>query len=231
VQGEEWAMQRICGIRDCGAQLGRGAISRNVRLCAPCRELLASRLARLPRLYQACEHVLEARRYHSIRVARGRRPAGICLDEVTVAVRSDTIRVLSSWCGLIVDERGVTGPREPDIALLASFLRAHLDWLVTHPAAPDFAAEIAHLITGAGEVLNPARARVIDLGPCIEEGCAGMVRTSFRPGNQGSAPQVRCDAGHSWPPHLWLRLCAKLNPPGHRQLNPPGEPAVHGVSA
>jgi hypothetical protein len=224
-------MQRMCGIADCGVHLGRGDISRNVRLCAPCRELLASRLASLPRLYRACEQVLEVRRYRSIRVARGRRPADICLDEITVTVRTDTIRVLSSWCELIVDERGVTGPCELDIALLTSFLRAHLDWLVTHPAALDFAAEIAHLTAGAGEVLNPARARAVDLGPCIEEGCKRMVRTSARPGNQGSAPQVRCDAGHTWPPHQWLRLRYRLNPPSPRQLNLPGERAGRGVPA
>lgn len=224
-------MQQICGIGNCGAYLGRGDVSRGVRLCATCRELLASRLASLPRLYKACEQVLEARPYHSIRLVRGRRPAGIHLDERTVAVRGDTIRVLSSWCQLVVDEHGATGPRGLDIALLTSFLRAHLDWLVTHPAAADFAAEIAHLAAGAGEVLNPARTPAIDLGPCMEEGCRRMVRTSARPGNQGSAPQVGCDAGHTWPPHQWLRLRYQSSPPRRQQLSAPGAPAGQGVPA
>lgn len=207
-------MQRICGTRDCGEYLSRGEISRGVQLCTPCRNQLASRLRSLPGLYLACEQVLETRRYRSIRTARGRMPSGICLDELTLTVRSDTISVLSSWCEMIVEERCVSGPSALEITLLTAFLRAHLDWLATHPAAVDFAQEIAGLADGAGQALNPVNARTMDLGPCVEDGCGLMVRASIRPGGQGSAPHVRCDGGHTWPPHQWLRLRHQLNPPG-----------------
>jgi hypothetical protein len=216
------AMQRICGIRNCGEYLGRGEVCRGVRLCTPCRNLLASRLCSLPGLYVASEQVLEVRRYHSIRIARGCRPSGICLDERTLAMRGDTIRVLCSWCEMIVDERGVSGPCDLEITLLTAFLRAHLDWLTVHPAAADFAQEIAGLADGAGEALAPANVSTIDLGPCIKDGCGRMVRATLRLGSPGSAPHVRCDGGHTWPPHQWLSLRHQLEP---RRM------AGHGIPA
>jgi hypothetical protein len=115
---------------------------------------------------------------------------------------------------MVVDERGVTGPGGLDVRTLASFLQAHLDWLATHAVVADFAAEIAELVAGAGQVLNPAQVRTIDLGPCTRDGCARMVRASISAVNSGSVPQVRCDAGHAWRPQQWLDLRHRLEPPG-----------------
>jgi len=192
-------------------------------LCTPCRNLLAGRLASLPRLYQACEQVLEVRRQHPIRVVRGRRPTGICLDDLTVAVRSDTIRVLSSWCEMIVDERGVTGPGSLDVRTLTSFLQAHVDWLATHAVASDFADEIVGLVADVSRTLNPEQVRTINLGPCTRDGCGRMIRASISTVSRGSVPQVRCGAGHSWQPRQWLDL--------RHQLDPPGRPAALDESA
>lgn len=221
-------MQRKCRTRNCGAHLGRGEISGGAQLCSRCRNLLASRLCSLPGLYRACEQALEVSRYHSIRFVRGRRPSGICLDERTLAARDETIRVLASWCQMIVAERGVTGPGDLGIASLTAFLRAHFAWLTVHPAAADFAEEIAGLADGAGEALDPASARAIDLGECIEDGCERMVRAGVQPVHQGAAPLVRCEAGHTWPPHQWLRLRHEQGPPGgnarsqHARAKDPG---------
>jgi hypothetical protein len=203
-------MQQICGIRSCGAPLAVGVISRGLRLCSSCRSLLADRLASLPRLYQACEQALEVRRQNTVRVIRGRRPTGICLDDLTMAVRGNTIRVLASWCEMIVDERGVTGPGSLDVGVLTSFLQAHADWLAAHAVIADFAAEIASLVADARRALDPVRTRTIDLGPCTRDGCTGMVRASVGAASQGSVPQVRCDAGHTWPPQRWLDLRREL---------------------
>jgi len=199
-------MQQDCGIRGCGAPLTLGAKSRGLRLCASCRNLLTGRLISLPRLYQACEQALEVQRLHPIRVVRGRRSTGICLDDQTVAVRSDTRRVLSSWCEMVVDEHGVTGPSSLDVKALTSFLGAHLNWLATHTAAADFADEIAALAADVKQVLNPVQVRTIDLAPCDRDGCGLMVRASVNTVNQRSVPQVRCDAGHTWQPRQWLGL-------------------------
>ena len=205
-------MQQICGARSCGAPLAMDTKSRSLRLCTSCRNLLTGRLIRLPRLYQACEQALEVHRQHPIMMVRGRRSTGICLDDPTVAVRSDTIRVLSSWCEMIVEERDATGPGSLDVKTLTSFLRAHLDWIAAHVVAADFAEEIAALVAEAKQVLNPAQARIIDLGPCTRDGCGRTVRASMGTDNRPSAPQVRCDAGHTWRPRQWLDLRHHLDP-------------------
>ncbi len=198
--------QQLCGVSSCAASLTRGEIFCGLRLCASCRNLLATRLAGLPQMYQACEGALEVRRQHSIRVVRGRRPMGICLDDETMAVRSNVISVLSSWCEMILEVRGVTGPRSHDVLALASFLQANLDWLATHAVAADFTEEIAGLVLSVRKVLNPAQARTIDLAPCPRDGCGQMVRASISTVQHRLPPQVRCDAGHIWQPREWLDL-------------------------
>lgn len=204
-------MQLSCGIRSCGAPLALGARSRGLRLCAACRNLLTGRLARLPQLYQACELALEIHRQHPLKMVRGRRSTGISLDDQTLAVRSDTIRVLSSWCELIVDERGVPGPAALDVRTLTMFLQAHVDWLAAHPAAVSFADEIAALAADVRKVLNPAQERTIELGPCTVDGCGRLVRASLSSADQRSVPQVRCEAGHTWHPRQWLDLRRQLD--------------------
>jgi len=103
-------MRQTCGIGTCGAYLTIGAAARGLRLCPNCRKLLAGQLIELPRLYRACEQILEVRRQHPVGVPRGRRLTGVCLDELTVTVRGDTVRLLASFCKLIIDERDMAGP-------------------------------------------------------------------------------------------------------------------------
>jgi hypothetical protein len=203
--------QRICGIRSCGAPLAKGAIFHGLRLCVSCRNQLAAHLTSLPRMYQDCEQALEVRRQYPIGMARGRRPTGICLNDGTVAVRSDTMGVLSSWCEMIVDEREVPGPSSLDVRMLARFLQAHLDWLATHAVAADFAEEITGLVVAVKQVLNPAQVRTIDLAPCTRDGCGAMIRASISTVHHRSVPLVRCDAGHTWQPRQWLDLSRQLD--------------------
>ena len=204
-------MQRICGISACGRPLTRGEISAGLRLCTACARALADQLSRLPDLYAAAERVLEVSGHRPTEpVRRGRRSAGIRLNERTVSARSDTVRVLSSWCGLIVDECDATGPLSLEVPLLASFLRGHLRWLAAHAAAVDFASEVDDLVAELTEVLNPAQTRMIDLGPCANDGCGQTVRAIIGAGSHATATQVRCDDGHIWKPHQWLRLRHQL---------------------
>jgi hypothetical protein len=203
--------QQVCGVPNCATLLDKGAVFRGLRLCVSCRNLLATRLASLPQMYQACEQALEVRHQHSVRVVRGRRPTGICLDDETVTVRSDTIGVLSAWCEMIVDERGAPGPGGLDVPTLASFLQAHLDWLSTHVVAADFAEEIAALVMAVRKVLAPAQERTIDLAPCPKDGCGRMVRANISTVQRRPSLQVRCDAGHTWQPWQWLDLRRQLD--------------------
>lgn len=204
--------QQVCGVRNCAGPLAKGAIFHGLRLCASCLNQLTAHLTGLPRMYQVCEQSLEVPRQHPIgMMVRGQRTTGICLDEETVAVRSHTVGVLSSWCEMIVDERGGPGPTSLDVRTLASFLQTHLDWMATHAVAADFAQEIADLVAAVRKVLNPAQARTIDLAPCPRDGCGRMIRASISTVHRRSAPQVCCDAGHTWQPRQWLDLSRQLD--------------------
>lgn len=193
-------MQQICDLRTCGRPLTPAKMPRGQRLCAPCGKLITKHLNSLPQLYQACEHLLEARRDCSIKVVRGRRATGIVLDDATVAVRSDVEHLLASWCEMIVQERGVARPGSRDVRKLTLYLQAHLNWLMTHEAVGDFAEEITTLVANAEQVLNPAPDRTVDLGPCMWDGCGRMLRVTISGVSQDAEPQVSCDAGHTWLP-------------------------------
>jgi hypothetical protein len=203
--------QQLCGVSSCAAPLTKGEIFHGLRLCASCRSLMASRLTGLPRMYQVCEDELEVPRQDPIRVGGGSRPTGIRLNDETVAVRGDVVAVLSSWCDLIVKERGVAGPGSRDVRRLASFIEDHLDWLAAHAGAADFADELGGLVRSVRRVLDPAQVRTIDLAPCPREGCGQTVRASISVVQRRLPPQVSCAAGHTWQPREWLNLSRQLD--------------------
>ncbi|MPZ81264.1 MAG: hypothetical protein GEV28_13035 [Actinophytocola sp.] len=123
------------------------------QLCIRCRNQVEENLVELPALYELCAHMLDMR--HHIREQAGDHGArGTELTDTVVAIRSDILGVLASWCGLVTGERGVTGPDELSIRRLTSFLAIHLSWLTEHTAAPDFADELAELASTARDVLR-----------------------------------------------------------------------------
>jgi hypothetical protein len=109
-------------------------------------------------------------------------------------VCADVVDILSSWCSLVVCERGGIGPAAKVVEDLAVFLDMNLVWLAKHDAAGDFVVEVRELVeaargaTGRGEVLG-----VCDRGGCGRDIVAGSV-------------DVRCEAGHEWRPAEWLSL-------------------------
>lgn len=203
--------QQLCGVSSCAASLTKGEIFRGLRLCASCRNSLATHLTSLPQMYQACEDELEVHHQDPIRMTGGRRPTGISLNDETVAVRDNVICVLSSWCDMIVKERGATGPGSRDVGRLASFIEDCLDWLATHAVAPVLAEEIAGLVRSVKRVLNPVQERTIELAPCPREGCGEIVRASINVVQHRLPPQVSCGAGHTWQPWEWLNLSRQLD--------------------
>lgn len=203
--------QQLCGVLSCAGPLTKGEIFHGLRLCASCRKSLVAQLTSLPHMYQVCEDELEVHRQHPIRVVGSGRPTGICLNDEIVAVRGNMIAVLSSWCDMIVEKRGVIGPKSRDVRRLASFIENCLDWLATQASAADFAEEIAGLVRSVRRVLNPAQVRTIDLVPCPREGCDQVVRASISVGQHRLPPQVSCDAGHTWQPREWLNLSRQLD--------------------
>jgi len=145
------------------------------RLCGQCRQGVARELLSLPALYRDCE-----------------ASAGVDVDAVRVC--ADVVDILSSWCSLVVCERGGIGPATKAVEDMAVFLDMNLVWLARHDAAGDFVVEVRELAeaargtTNRGEVLG-----VCDRGGCGRDIVAGGV-------------DVRCGAGHEWRPAEWLSL-------------------------
>lgn len=192
-----------------------------LQLCVECRNELENDLIELPEWYESCEHVLDTLQpYRFAERSNGHtngnngktngKTNGIRLADAAVTVRSDMIGLLSSWCGLVVDERGVSKPDHLDIRQLTGFLAIHLEWLTAHAVAPDFADEIAGLAKAAREVVRPDAVIRMDLGPCVQPGCGRTVHALTRDEDGQELYRVSCEAGHVWRPDQWLVLSSRL---------------------
>ena len=187
-------------------------------------------LFRLPRLYVESEKFLDSdHRPRNTQRLSGWRPRGISLDDDVMDVRANVVDVLASWCGMVVEEHQVTGPDKRTVELLASFLRAHLPWLRTHPAAADFADEIAGLVRAVRAVVYSEPEIQVGLGRCRYPGCdrvmTATIGTSGVATSAASTPHsVRCDAGHAWLPHQWLLLGTPAEQARHRDGREPRDP-------
>ncbi|WP_055477905.1 hypothetical protein [Sphaerimonospora mesophila] len=193
----------LCESPDCSHRPATG-----FRLCAECREAVRGELRSLPGLHRECAlRLVDVPDGIAQRVTWTRQP-GLDLNEAVVEVRSDIIGVLSSWCGLVAQERGVAapGPRSADV--LAAFLDGHLAWLARHPAARDFAAEIRRLAEKARAAIERGSGRPRPLGPCDRPECGQIVYAARL---SDGRRQVRCDGGHVWQPHEWLSLSLRID--------------------
>jgi hypothetical protein len=181
------------------------------RLCRACLALSGKILRALPLLYEDCVHAMNPpQRGPIIEKVSGTRPVH-SVNEIAVEARTKIAAVLASWAGLVADERGLP-MRGADVGHLTRFLTVHLDWLAAHPGAADFVTEIGELMTSTLRVIDAGPADRIELGPCIEPDCAGLL-SARRPGHDaGATPDVGCDSGrHSWRPDQWLMLRRRLD--------------------
>ncbi len=174
-------------------------------ICFDCRDQVEEDLVELPGLYELCAYMLDLRRHHMRERVSGHRPHGIALNDTVVAIRSDILGVLASWCALVSNERGVPGPDELSIRRLTTFLAVHLNWLTEQPSAPDLVDELAELSRSATEALRPSAGHSLELGRCARPDCDRIVRAEGHA--EGEPPyQVSCEAGHVWTPDQWLLL-------------------------
>ncbi|MDO0937285.1 hypothetical protein QQY66_38260 [Streptomyces sp. DG2A-72] len=168
-----------------------------------------ARLRELPRLYDECERVLGGAAAPSVGERRGAggQVLGIPLNGAAAEARSAIVATLSSWCGLVADERGFPVPRRTPFQL-ASYLLRSADWLAAHPAAADATREVAGLVAGARRVVQPNPVRRVRLGACVETGCGGELTASVGARRAEPPATVQCDAdpAHSWAGHEWTRL-------------------------
>jgi hypothetical protein len=183
-------------------------------LCGSCRTGLSDHLTMLPKLYRWSEEILLNTRISDVGRIRGGLPGGISLNVPAVKLRTEMLTILASWAGLVVDERPVGRPPGREVCALATFLRAHLEWLAEHPAAADAAAEIAALVGDAKKLLAPDAAERTELGPCRKAGCGGIVSIVARGVGGDSSKTIECDGGHVLPPEQWLMLKYQIEQAG-----------------
>ncbi|MGW2188423.1 OvmZ protein [Streptomyces sp. NPDC001667] len=177
------------------------------RLCGPCRERLADQLAELPGLYAESDDELggPGRAWMSPRVS-GSRTLRLPIDPHTASVRDRALCTLVSWAELVVDERALATPPARTVPALAAFLRSQLAWLAAHPAAGEAADEIMLLVGTMRRVIDPDPVEPTPVGACPEAGCHGTVTISSIGSSKAALRGLVCDAGHTLPPSMWLRL-------------------------
>lgn len=203
----------------------RPAVLRGLQICADCRDRLENDLVGLPTWYESCADYLDSRRHRFVERVNSRQPGGIALNDAVVTIRSDILSTLASWCGLVVDERGVAGPNELDIRQLATFLIIHFSWLTAHPAAPDLVDELAELTEAARGVVLPTNHFRTEVGACDQPGCGRMVYAESYSEEDQVPYRVACENGHAWPPDQWLLLRGRLGrDPRAAEPPPPVDP-------
>ncbi|MGL5859403.1 MAG: hypothetical protein ACRC35_13550 [Angustibacter sp.] len=192
-----------------------GTAPPDARGCGPCRRIVRDELRALPGLYEQCVQSLTVgQRPAVVQIRKGRAPSGLNLNLTAVSVRTSVLGVLASWASLVIDETGATQPGSRQVAVLAAFLDGHLDWVLAHEVAADFAEELTDLTDAARAVLDPASSERIDLGPCGEPGCGLTVYAAIGAGAAVSGHGVCCGAGHHLAASQWLLLDQAPDAPG-----------------
>lgn len=216
VKPEKGKPDRRCQNGNCRGQTGdqpARLAAPGLRLCKVCSAEAVACLAALPDLYADCETALARRPRPALeRAGSRRRTTALPIDEAAANARSAILAILAGWSALVADERAVTRPARRQAGELAAFLGRHADWLLAHPAAGEFAAEIGAVTQAARRAADPRNEQRILLGRCPHRGCTETVYATRVVGEAGGSRNVRCDAGHSWRPHQWLLLSRQLGP-------------------
>ncbi|MFE1441647.1 hypothetical protein [Streptomyces sp. NPDC058739] len=127
--------------------------------------------------------------------------------EIRFAIRS----VLSSWAGLVAEERRLPAPGR-DITELTRFLNRHLDWLAGHPAAGELVDEVRALVRTAHAIAYPDTGHRVRIGHCPHRDCDGDLTALIRRRGESHPPRIVCTTtpGHTWPVTWWSTLARQM---------------------
>ncbi|MFD5056798.1 hypothetical protein [Streptomyces tendae] len=199
-----------CARDEAAGRAGRPAVAGS-RLCASCHRRLLHELMRLPGLYEECGLRLGGESGPCREKTSGGPLPGMPFNARAADARTSILGVLASWATLVVEERGLAGPRR-SVGPLAQFLARHGDWLAAHGAAGEVSAEVARLVRRARGVIDPVPSRRVHIGDCVEPGCSGALTAFVRPERPQVPAEITCDAqtSHSWFGHEWLQLSRRI---------------------
>ena len=132
---------------------------------------------------------------------------GMPFNAAAADVRARILSVLSSWSGLVAEERRVTAPAR-SVEALVTFLGRHIDWIAAHVAVTEATDEVAQLVRAARRVAYPTPVRRVAIGGCVEVGCGGELMAVVHPQEPLLPAEIRCDVDprHSWLEHHWMQL-------------------------
>lgn len=200
-------------------------------LCRGHRDRIAADATRAAQLYGDLTLVL-AGTGSSDEKTSGSREYGANLNERATEARTTIRAVLSSWCRLVSEERGIHPPKKRVIKLLplgfigpaplvwtvddrpiamGRYLALHADWLAAHPAAGECSDELDELVRNAHPIAYPSGARVIEVASCPHK-CEGMIKAILRRADSLLPSAIVCDVDehHTWPADQWLTLGKQL---------------------
>ncbi|MET9956825.1 hypothetical protein ABZ135_35490 [Streptomyces sp. NPDC006339] len=210
-------MTTVCVGAGCVRREGAGRARRPAaaasRLCLDCHERLVRDLNRLPELYEECARHLDGSGGgdRALEKTSGGPLPGMPFNLRAADVRTSILAVLSGWASLVLEERGLAGPRRA-VGPLVHFLTRNGAWLAAHDAAGEASAEIAGLVRKALGVIDPATSRRIAVGACVEPGCSGALTAVVQPRRPQLPATITCgaDVSHHWVGHEWLQLSRRL---------------------
>lgn len=182
-------------------------------ICRGCHHRLERALAELPGLFDELVHALAPGRIIGARIT-GTPDHALPINPAVAEHRKDIAGKLSSWCQLVIDERGVTTAPDNDRPVnTAPWLLIHLDWLEQHDEVETFAAEVFELSSKAFSLAFPSGARRIKLGECVEPDCPGTLSAVVRDTDDLLPSRVWCDVdeSHEWPADKWISLGRQLH--------------------
>jgi hypothetical protein len=171
-----------------------------------CRDTLVAQLKRLPALYEECGLRLNESGPLRERTSGGPLP-GMPFNTAAADARSDTVKLLRSWAGVLVEERGLPVPGDT-VTLLSALLVRHADWLAAHATAADVSTEFARLVRRCRRVIDPEPLRRVVVGTCVEANCSGGLTALIRPHQSQRQTDIVCDVdpSHRWSGQEWLLL-------------------------
>lgn len=180
-----------CDDRDCrGCQTARAADG--LRLCLHCGDRIAVDAVKAASMDPALALALTPQGEPGRRGDHG----GITLSDAALDARTMLRAVLTSWCRMVAEERGiqlpgawvtigrtlvplpngVEGPLDRTVVreyrtderpmALGAYIATHARWLAAHPAAGECADELADLARQTHAAAYPSGTRVIPVGPC-----------------------------------------------------------------
>lgn len=184
-----------------------------LRICTACFDRLATEIAGLPALYEACGDALVASGVAEGEKVTHRRDPGLVLSLPAMVARDHIRAELVAWTRIVHDERGLSGWPADNVAAMAAWLGRQVDWL----ARQDYAEEVArsiHETTGeARRAAYPTKVRRITVGACPQPECGGTLVAWLRTEDDLLPSEIRCDAEpgeddepHVWPAHEWMTL-------------------------